>query len=135
MVDDFTKAGLHVRLRIDGPTERVSATEGLALYRIAQESLANIAKHAPESESVVTLRITRSDAELSVTNRLPVRVGAVGNPEGRGLPGMRQRVELLGGAIDVGPRQGNWRVHASIPLTDKGSGGPASPPRVPWCNS
>ena len=46
LVDDFTKAGMNVRLRIDGPTGRVSAAEGLALYRITQESLANIAKHA-----------------------------------------------------------------------------------------
>ena len=48
LVDDFTKAGMAVRLRIDGPTRRVSAAEGLALYRITQESLANIAKHAPQ---------------------------------------------------------------------------------------
>lgn len=135
LVDDFTKAGLAVRLRIDGPTQRVSATEGLALYRITQESLANIAKHAPDSQPVVTLRITRSAAELSVTNRLPVRVGAVGSPAGRGLPGMRQRVELLGGSIDIGPTQGNWQVNASIPLIDNGFGGSGGVPRVPWCNS
>ena len=56
--------------------ERVSAAAGLALYRIAQESLANIAKHAPESKPVVTLHITRSTAELSVVNQLPVAVSA-----------------------------------------------------------
>ena len=135
LVDDFTKAGMAVRLRIDGPTRRVSAAEGLALYRITQESLANIAKHAPQAEPVVTLRITRSTAELSIVNRLPVAVGAVRNPEGRGLHGMRQRVELLGGDIDVGPVQGSWHVRASIPLTDNNSGGAPGSGRVPWCNS
>ncbi len=45
---------------------------GLAFYRIAQESLANIAKHAPEAESSVLLRISRTSATLTVTNRLPV---------------------------------------------------------------
>ena len=46
LVDDFARAGLDVTLRIDGATQRVSAAVGLALYRITQESLANIAKHA-----------------------------------------------------------------------------------------
>jgi len=133
LVDDFTKAGMNVRLRIDGPTGRVSAAEGLALYRITQESLANIAKHAPQTGPVVTLRITPATAELSITNRLPVTVGAARNSEGRGLHGMRQRVELLGGDIDVGPAQGNWHVRASIPLTDNGSGGFSGSSRVPWC--
>ena len=104
LVDDFIRAGLAVRLHFDGPTERVSAAQGLALYRIAQESLANIAKHAPESEPVVTLHITRSTAELSVVNHLAGRAcPPTGLSPGRGLHGMRQRVELLGGAIDVGP--------------------------------
>ena len=132
---EFLAGILLYRLRIDGPTRRVSAAEGLALYRITQESLANIAKHAPQAEPVVTLRITRSTAELSIVNRLPVAVSAVRNPEGRGLHGMRQRVELLGGDIDVGPVQGSWHVRASIPLTDNRFGGAPGSGRVPWCNS
>jgi signal transduction histidine kinase len=129
LVDDFVRAGLAVRLQIDGPTERVSPAEGLALYRIAQESLANIAKHAPESEPVVMLHITRSTAELSVVNQLPVTVSADRTSPGRGLHGMRQRVELLGGAIDVGPSGDTWSVRASIPLHDGGSSW------IPWCTA
>jgi signal transduction histidine kinase len=101
LVEDFERAGLAVTLRIDGSTRRVSAAVGLALYRITQESLANIAKHACDSKSTVALSISATSARLAVNNRLPAAVAATRSPEGRGLRGMRQRVELLGGAIDV----------------------------------
>jgi signal transduction histidine kinase len=48
---------------------------------------------------------------------MPVAVGAVSR-DGRGLSGMRQRVELLGGVIDAGPCREGWSVRAEIPLTD-----------------
>ena len=104
-----------------GRTDVVSAAVGLALYRIAQESLANIAKHAPAAESTVLLRISRTSASLTVTNRLPVPALAVKNGrdvEGRGTRGMRQRVELLGGIISVGPADDGWSVRTNIPLDD-----------------
>ena len=127
LVDDSGRAGLPVRLHIDGPADRVSAAAGLTLYRITQESLANIAKHAPDTEPVVTLHITRSDARLTVVNRLPV--AAAPTASGRGLTGMRQRVELLDGAFEVGPDGDNWSVRAAIPLDDGG------PIRLSWCNT
>jgi len=117
LVADFERAGLDVALRIDGPTHRVSAAVGLALYRITQESLANIAKHAPDSRSTVALSISTASARLAVTNQLPATVAAQ-SAEGRGVRGMRQRIELLGGAIDVGPTHDGWSVRAEIPLQD-----------------
>jgi signal transduction histidine kinase len=54
---------------------------------------------------------------LSIENEMRLAVGAV-SCDGRGLPGMRQRVELLGGVIDAGPCQDGWSVRAEIPLTD-----------------
>ncbi|CAN5539874.1 histidine kinase [soil metagenome] len=117
LVDDFVHAGLAVTLRVTGPTERVSPAVSLALFRIAQESLANIAKHAPDSKSSVLLSISTSSARLAIDNRLPV---AVQSAEGRGVRGMRQRVELLGGILDVGPSGDDWSVRAEIPLTDGG---------------
>ncbi|CDO86229.1 histidine kinase [Mycobacterium triplex] len=127
LVQDFDRAGLAVTLRIEGPTERVSAAVGLALYRITQESLANIAKHASDSKSEVTLDISAKSARLAVTNRLAATVAAQSS-EGRGLRGMRQRVELLGGAIDVGPTGDGWSVRAEIPLQDGDLGW-----HPPWC--
>jgi signal transduction histidine kinase len=128
LVDDFTRAGLDVTLRVKGPLEEVSAAVGLALYRITQESLANIAKHAPDAKSAVRLETSRGAVELNVTNHLPVGVAAASATDGRGLRGMRQRVELLGGNIAVGPGDGGWSVRAVIPADDASNGW-----RPPWC--
>jgi signal transduction histidine kinase len=116
LVEGFQRAGLAVALCVEGPTDHVSAAVGLALYRITQESLANIAKHAPESKATVVLDISPASARLAITNLLPASVVAAQSAEGRGLRGMRQRVELLGGAIDVGPTRDGWSVCAEIPL-------------------
>ena len=128
LVDDFVRAGLAIDLDIDGRLDRVSAAIGLALYRITQESLANIAKHSPDSRSTVTLAIARASATLTIANRLPAPVAATSACEGRGLRGMRQRVELLGGTIDIGPSDDGWLVRADIPLPDADS-----VHFPPWC--
>jgi signal transduction histidine kinase len=127
LVRDFDRAGLPVALRVQGATGRVSAGVGLALYRITQESLANIAKHAPDSTSQVLLDISPTSVRLSVSNRLAAAVAAQ-SPDGRGLRGMRQRVELLGGTINVGPTGDGWSVCAEIPLQDSDAGW-----HPPWC--
>lgn len=130
LVSDFSRAGLNVALHTDGPVERVSAAVGLALYRITQESLANIAKHAPDSRSTVRLAISRTSARLTIVNELPVAVAVSVEPEGRGLRGMRQRVELLGGSIAIGPSDDGWSVVADVPLGDTDG------PRISWfCGS
>ncbi|MHC9295413.1 sensor histidine kinase [Mycobacterium sp. LTG2003] len=115
LVDDFVRAGLNVTLDASGPTDTVSAAVGLGLYRITQESLANIAKHAPEAPSTVRLRVSRTSATLTVVNELS---GPAPASEGRGVRGMRQRVELLGGIISVGPTCDGWAVRTNIPLDD-----------------
>jgi signal transduction histidine kinase len=128
LVDDFVRAGLNIDLHIDGSFDLVSAAVGLALYRITQESLANIAKHSPDSQSTVTLAVSRTSATLTVVNRLPAAVAATTASEGRGVRGMRQRVQLLGGIIDIGPSGDGWLVRADVPL---GDGDPTH--RPPWC--
>jgi signal transduction histidine kinase len=115
LIDDFVRAGLTVHFTASGRTRHVSAAVGLALYRITQESLANIAKHSPEAKSTVLLAITRTSATLNVFNQLPAAVTA-GCSEGRGVRGMRQRVGQLGGIISVGPTADGWAVRTNIPL-------------------
>ncbi|MGW0158937.1 sensor histidine kinase [Mycobacterium sp. NPDC003323] len=124
LTDDFARAGLTVTLRTEGATGSLSPTVGLALYRITQESLSNIAKHAPDSRSTVTLAVCDDRVELSVVNELPV--GAVTArtrraADGRGVRGMRQRVQLLGGVIDIGSTGQGWSVHAEVPLGMNGT--------------
>ena len=127
LVADFERAGLDVTLCSDGSVKHVSAAVGHALYRITQESLANIAKHAPDSKSTVTLTVSAASASLVVNNQLLAVVLAAPSGEGRGVSGMRQRVELLG-AIDVGPTRDGWSVRAEIPLGEGDTGR-----RPPWC--
>ena len=117
-MDDFVRAGLAVTFQAEGAQDGVSAGLGLALYRIAQESLANIAKHAPDTASEMTLTVSQTAATLTVSNRLPVPVAAAAVPEGRGVRGMRQRIELLGGAISAGPEGDGWVVRAVVPLDE-----------------
>lgn len=122
LIADFGQAGVDITLHTEGPLETVSAAVGLALYRIAQESLANVAKHAPDSKAVVDLVVSRSAAVLSVRNQLPATVVST-SADGRGVTGMRQRVELLGGVIDIGPCTRGWTVRAEIPLAEPSARG------------
>ncbi|WP_083885233.1 sensor histidine kinase [Nocardia thailandica] len=115
LVGDFRRAGLTVDYSRSGDLELVTGAVGLALYRIGQESLANVAKHAPGAPAAVRLVVDEDHATLTVTNELPL-----GPPlpagDGMGLRGMRQRAELLGGRIAAGRDAGGWAVRAGFPL-------------------
>lgn len=121
LADDFARAGLGVTVDICGKLEYVSAAAGLALYRIAQESLANIAKHAPGSSATVTLTVSRTAVTLIVVNGLPHAGAPDTTTPGRGIRGMRQRIELLGGTIDIGSGPQGWSVRATVPSYAQGS--------------
>ena len=115
LVKDFAEAGLDVTVSVTGSLEHVSAAAGLALYRITQESLANVAKHAPDSPVTVTLTSFRAGAALAVVNRFSQQATPAAVTAGGGLRGMRQRIEQLGGTIDVGPCAEGWAVYAAAP--------------------
>ncbi|MFC4126422.1 sensor histidine kinase [Nocardia rhizosphaerae] len=119
LVGDFRRAGLTVDYARSGDLAAVEGTVGHALYRIGQESLANVAKHAPGNAATVRLEVTGRAATLLVRNPLPVgpppRVDA-----GMGLRGMRKRTELLGGRISAGAADDGWTVRASFPLKSTG---------------
>lgn len=115
LAEDFAGAGLDLTVEISGKLEHVSAAAGLALYRIAQESLSNIAKHAPASPATVTLTVSRTAATLTVINALPDHDIPPNTTQGRGVRGMRQRIELLGGTVDIGAGPVSWSVQATVP--------------------
>ncbi|MEV6338680.1 histidine kinase [Nocardia vinacea] len=116
LVGDFAGAGLDVRYTRTEDLSAVSAAVGLALYRIGQESLANVIKHAPGATATVLLEVDSSVARLIVNNSLPK--GLPPDPGGgMGLSGMRQRAELLGGRIKTGPYDDGWTVRAEFPLS------------------
>lgn len=118
LIGDFVRAGMPVDVRSEGNGDvgQISPGQGLALYRICQESLSNVAKHAPGAGARVRIEVCDKHIDLTVTNALPP--GAADRPgRGMGLSGMRQRVTLLGGRLTAGPDDDGWRVQARIPLT------------------
>ncbi|WP_194834613.1 sensor histidine kinase [Nocardia sp. XZ_19_369] len=115
LVGDFARAGLDVRYACAEDLRAVSPAVGLALYRIGQESLANVVKHAPGGSALVQLAVDAAAVTLTVHNTLPAGLPAQPGT-GMGLSGMVQRAELLGGRIIAGPDDGGWSVRASIPL-------------------
>ena len=115
LIGDYRDAGLDVALSGDGDAARVSAATGLGLYRIAQESLANAARHASGTRVDVSLRVNGSVAALTIRNG-PPPVASVPSPDGRGLDGIRERAAQLGGTAQAGPTpDGGWLVDVEVP--------------------
>ncbi|MCW2816788.1 MAG: histidine kinase [Nocardioides sp.] len=114
LVEGFRQAGLDVTWRRDGDLARLSPAAGLALFRVVQESLANVVKHAPGVPADVRLDVTGPVARLTVTN--PRLAGAVVGTDGSGVAGMTSRVDQLGGRLEVGDVDDQWRVELGIPV-------------------
>jgi signal transduction histidine kinase len=112
LVQEFRAAGLDLDLELRGDLESVPPNAGLSLYRIVQESLANIAKHQPGARASVVLDCSPGRQHLTLTNTLPAAVRR--QTGGSGLRGMRERAELLGGTFTAGPRAGRWVVEVGL---------------------
>ncbi|MFE3194724.1 sensor histidine kinase [Nocardia sp. NPDC059240] len=116
LVSDFVRAGMTIDFRSTGDPREVSAGLGLAAYRICQESLSNIAKHAPGAQAQLRIMLHARHIDLAVTNTMPP--GALARPgNGMGISGMRQRLAVLGGTLTAGLEDDTWQVHARIPTT------------------
>jgi len=121
LVDAARQAGVLVELSVPQPLDRVPAGVGVCAYRIVQESLSNVGRHAPGA--VVTVSVDHGDDAvlLRVANGPggPAEPAAHGRGPGQGLLGMRERVALLGGWLSAGPApDGGFVVAAVLPLGD-----------------
>jgi len=112
LIERFRSAGADVTVTVDGDTSRLPATVGLALYRILQEALTNVIKHAPGSSAAAQVSVDVSSVALTVHS-----TGAPGAGKGLGVIGMRERAESLGGHCEAGPAEQGWLVRAAFPLT------------------
>jgi signal transduction histidine kinase len=117
---------VHVRYQTSGTSLPLPPEAIVALLRIAQEALVNAVKHAPGADIAVDLDYRADGVRLTVANPLAQdRPGAAGGGTdalrtldgGYGLTGMRERLLLLRGTLDAGPRDGRWVVEADLPLT------------------
>jgi signal transduction histidine kinase len=120
LVDRFRTAGLPVHavgLGVDPPADTGLR---LALYRVVQESLTNVLRHAPGTERV-DLRLSRHPDrwDVTVTDQGGIVPAAESDGAGLGLVGMRERVELFGGTVEAGAAERGWRVHVMIPSREE----------------
>jgi signal transduction histidine kinase len=115
----MSAAGLRVTVRTTGEPRPVPEDVGLAGYRIAQEALTNVLKHAGPARALLRLHYGER-LELTVTDDGRGAAAGLTGPQpagaGRGTTGMRERVSMLGGQFTAGPQPGGgFRVHAAIP--------------------
>ncbi|MFD4366659.1 sensor histidine kinase [Rhodococcus sp. NPDC058521] len=116
LVDAVRRAGLPTTFEMHGDLDSVTGATGLGIYRISQESLANVVKHAPGTDAHVALKIAASAITLEVCNPTPRPAADPTCTEGSGLRGMRERAALLGGDLRAGPTPNGWSVRVIVPL-------------------
>jgi signal transduction histidine kinase len=110
-------AGLPVTVTVTGAEQPVPPEVGQAAYRIVQEALTNVSRHASGACATVQLRYTTRTLSIQVDNDGAMPSSAVASGSGLGLIGMRERVSALGGRLQAGPQDGGgFQVHAEIPL-------------------
>ena len=114
LVGDIRATGLDVRLTTAGAERSLTAGAQLAAYRVVQESLTNVVRHAGARRTTVHLQWAEDALVVEVTDD---GHGPTATPGGHGLVGMRERVLLAGGALDCGPDTGGgFRVRAELPV-------------------
>ncbi|QQQ79366.1 two-component sensor histidine kinase [Saccharothrix sp. 6-C] len=131
LLDSFRAAGLHVESRVTGDPRPVEPAVDLAVYRVVQEALTNVTKHAgPGASAEVLLTWTATQVEI--------RVGDAGGPRaahrgplstGHGLIGLRERLAALGGSLSTARTPtGGFRLDAVLPLDSAGPAVDQPPP-------
>jgi signal transduction histidine kinase len=117
LVADYRAAGLPVRLEVTGEPQPLPGGVELSVYRIVQEALTNVLKHAHPTRVTVTLSFRRSGLEVEVVDDGARQTDQLDGTAGHGIVGMRERVALLGGELETERRVGGgYRVAARLPI-------------------
>jgi signal transduction histidine kinase len=118
LVDQFRAAGLPVELDVEGDPHGLAAGVDLAAYRVVQEGLTNVLKHAGPATARVIVRCSPEALELGIVDDGHGRGADTG---GHGLIGMRERVAIYGGELEAGKQPGKgYAVRAHFPLRRNG---------------
>jgi signal transduction histidine kinase len=116
LVEQARATGLEVRLDVEGKRpERLPGAVQLAAFRILQESLTNVRRHAPGAAAHVTLAYREDGLRLCVENEARTLADMNGGGPGVGILGMRERAVALGGSLDAGCSTGRFHVVAELP--------------------
>ena len=118
LVEEFRASGLQVRLELAGSV-RDDAVLGLTVFRIVQESLTNVLRHARTVRDVL-VRLDLATEEVTILVEDTAEPAAQPTDPGRGLVGIRERAAIYDGLVETGPRVGGgWRVYVRLPLEER----------------
>lgn len=124
LVERARAAGVDVRAEVDGDPATLDRTTDRTAFRIVQESVTNVMKHAHDHHAVIAIRIGPEVVELVVEDTAaPDRttgtpsVAPLLGPSGNGIIGMRERANAVGGTLAAGPTASGWRIAARLPVT------------------
>lgn len=115
LLESARASGSKVDVDMSGPLDTVPGPVSREGYRILQESLTNVLRHAGSVPARV--RVAVADRTLTLEIRNPLTAGIPGPGSGSGLRGIRERAALLGGHARTGPVEGDWQVHVELPLS------------------
>jgi signal transduction histidine kinase len=116
VVTRAARSGLNVSCRFEGDRDQVTAPVGHLAFRVVQESLTNALRYAPGSEVRITISVDERNLAVRVENDNTVHGETTLAGTGRGLVGLRERIQTLGGQLDAGrTHHGGWAVEARLP--------------------
>ena len=119
LADSVRAAGLPVNLVISGEPAALPAAVDVSVYRIVQEALTNVLKHAGPARADVTVGCADEAVTIEITDNGTREPRDGTQADGHGLAGMRERVAIFGGELRAGPRPGGgFAVRARLPLAD-----------------
>jgi signal transduction histidine kinase len=120
LADTVRASGIAVELRMEGTDRHLSPALELSIYRVMQEALTNIVKHAPGARAVAELTVSAGKVRLDVRDDGgpgAVKASRTAPAAGHGIVGMRERIGVFGGWLAAGPAGGGgFRVTAEIPI-------------------
>ncbi|MFF9809485.1 sensor histidine kinase [Streptomyces coeruleorubidus] len=115
LLESARASGAKVDAEVTGPVDTVPGPVSREGYRILQEALTNVLRHAGAVPVRVRVHVAADTLVLAIRNPLTEPVPGPGR--GSGLRGIRERAALLGGLARTGPHEGDWQVHAELPLS------------------
>ncbi|HEX8866650.1 MAG TPA: histidine kinase [Lentzea sp.] len=116
LVADSAATGLEVTLTEHGDADIISPAVRRTMYRVVQESLTNVHKHAPGAHTEITIHCGPSSVRAVIRNTAPASAPDTRAAPGSGLSGLRGRVEMVGGTLTAGPTaDGGFEVDAVLP--------------------
>lgn len=118
LLEQVAQAGVIVTVDQEGEQRLLATGIDVSAYRIIQEALTNVVRHAGTGRAHLRIRYGRGDIEIDITNPVDAQQPPASGEGGHGLVGMRERVALYGGDFQAGATPGGFRVVARLPVAE-----------------